>query len=68
MEKEVVINGLKDFVFCSADVNDQKNYSKFPDVLQTFVINDKDIKAKSVEFRIVYKKESIYLITQPFDY
>lgn len=67
-EGDITFTGVQDFVFCSQDVNEAKEYEKNQDEVQVFVIKDKEINAKNLEFRLVYKRESVYLISQPFDY
>lgn len=60
--KEILFTGLRDFVFCSSDVNELREYENQSEVVQVFVM-DEDVQAKKLEFRIVYKKESVYMIT-----
>ena len=68
--KEVHFDGLCDFVFCSNDINTLKEYVAQTDVLQAYVMQDdpKETQTKGLEFRMVYKRESVFLISQPFDY
>ena len=33
LEKEVQFDGLRDFVFCSQDISNLKEYDKYPDVV-----------------------------------
>lgn len=68
--EEAVFNGLKDFIFCSQDVYEDKKYEQRMqgESLDVHTINDKTILNKEVEFKIMIKKESIFLIHKPFDY
>lgn len=59
-------DGMKDFIFCSSDVNEENKYDDYDSLL--FVIDDPKITAKQLEFKIVQKRESIYLIHKQFDY
>ena len=57
---------MKEFIFCSSDVQEENKYDNYESLL--FVIDDPKITAKQLEFKIVQKRESIYLVHKLFDY
>jgi len=62
---------MQDFVFCSADINEEKKYEEKMEDYSVVCIKDPNINniiANKLEFKIVQKKESIFLIHNPFDY
>mgnify|MGYP000267928503 FL=1 len=65
---DIEFDGMKDFVFCTNDVNEENKYEKQENEIQLICIQDPKINASKLEFKIVQKKESIYLINRPFDY
>lgn len=64
-------DGMTEFVFCSNDVNEEKKYEENVDDYQVVCIKDPNINsiiANKLEFKIVQKQESVFLIHNPFDY
>ncbi len=62
------MDGMRDFVFCSNDLYIQNNYESRGAEIEAIPITDPDINAKNLEIKILYKKESWYLLHKKFDY
>lgn len=65
---ETELDGTKDFIFCSNDINTECKYEEQNEKIQVVCIRDPAILAKNLEFKIVYKKESFYLVHNHFNY
>ena len=62
--KEFQFNGMKDFVFCSQSANQANDYENKQE-LDIYIMEEdtKGHQTKTLEFRIVYKRESVYLLS-----
>jgi serine/threonine protein phosphatase PrpC len=65
---EFDIDGIKDFIVCTNDVITEMKYGEKNDKHIVVPINDPHITTKNLEFKIVYKKESLYLTHKLFNY
>lgn len=65
---DIIFDGMLDFIFCSSDVCTENKYEDKSAEIQVVSIRDPNITAKNLEFRVVYQKESIYIVHKPFDY
>lgn len=63
-------DGMTDFIFCSNDVNEEFKYQDNIFDYNVVCIKDPSINqlAKNLEFKVMQKNESIFLVQSPFNY